>query len=61
LSQLVDCVAYCVRRKFRDAEVDDYDRQVFSEFFGIIEPKFLKNGSTTKGYGLKTFPDNRNS
>lgn len=57
LSQLVDCVAYCIRRRFREAEVDEYDRQVFSEFFGTIEPKLLTNGSTTKGYGLKIFPD----
>ena len=56
LSQLVDCVAYCLRRKYREAEVDDNDRRAFEEFFKIIEPKLLRNGSTSNGYGLKIFP-----
>ena len=56
LSQLVDRVAYCIRRRFREAEVDESDRRAFTEFFDTIKPKLLKNESITDGYGLKIFP-----
>lgn len=56
LSQLVDCVAYCIRRNFRKAEADERERETFEAFFKMIEPKLLKNGSRSEGYGLKIFP-----
>lgn len=56
LSQLVDCVAYCIRRNFRKAMIDEKERETFESFFRIIEPKLLRNGSKQEGYGLKTFP-----
>lgn len=56
LSKLVDCIAYCIRRKFRKAEVDQHDRETFDRFFKTIEPKLLKNGNALEGYSLKVFP-----
>lgn len=56
LSQLVDCVAYCIRRNFRKAEADERERKTFEEFFKMIEPKLLKNVSRSDVYGLKIFP-----
>lgn len=57
LSQLVDCVAYCIRRNFRMAEADERERETFEVFFKMIEPKLLKNGFRSEGYGLKIFPN----
>ena len=59
LSHLVDCVAYCIRRNFRKAEADERERETFEAFFKMIEPKLLKNGSRSEGYGLKSAPINR--
>ena len=56
LSQLVDCVAYCIRRNFRKAEADARECETFEAFFKTIEPKHLKSGSKSEGYGLKIFP-----
>lgn len=56
LSQLVDCVAYCIRRNFRKVEADERERETFEAFFKMIEPKLLKNESKSEGYGLKIFP-----
>jgi len=53
LSQLADCVAYCIRRYYRSAEADPRERETF---FRIIESKLLKNGNKSAGYGLKIFP-----
>lgn len=55
LSQLVDCVAYCIRRNFRKSDANERERETFRSYFELIEPKLLRNGSTS-GYGLKTFP-----
>lgn len=32
LSQLVDCVAYCIRRHYRKAEVSDWERETYESF-----------------------------
>lgn len=56
LSQLVDCAAYCIRRNFRKAEVDERERETFESLFKIIEPKLLRIGCESRGYGLKIFP-----
>ena len=56
LSQLVDCVAYCIRRYLRSAETDPRERETFERYYKLIEPKLLKNGSKSSGYGLKIFP-----
>lgn len=57
LSQLVDCVAYCIRRNFRKTEADERERETFESFFKMIEPKLLKNGPGFEGYGLEIFPN----
>lgn len=56
MSQIVDCIAYCIRRNFRAKEADEKERETFDSFFRIIEPKILKNGIGTNRYGLKFFP-----
>ena len=57
LSQLVDFVAYCIRRNFRKAEVDEWERETFEAFFKMMEPNLLKNRCGSEGYGLKIFPN----
>lgn len=55
ISQLVDSVAYCVRRKFRhsNTKLDPY----FNDFFKIIHDKFDKNDKgKVDNAGLKIFP-----
>lgn len=59
LSQLVDCVAYCIRRNFRKSKVDERERETFESFFNLIEPKLLKNGDNTEDCGLEIFPKSR--
>ncbi len=56
MAQLVDCVAYCIRRNFRTKEMDEDERKTFNSFFEMIEPKILKNGKKVHSYGLKFFP-----
>lgn len=56
LLQLVDCVAYCIRRFYRRAEVDEAERETFESFFRIIEPRLLEGDSGWEGYGLRTYP-----
>jgi len=55
LSQLTDCIAYCIRRKYRPSKkkLDGY----FDRFFGIIYKKIDKNkyGNIINA-GLKIFP-----
>ncbi len=57
LSQLVDCVAYCIRRRFRRVETDSLERETFEMFYNQIKPKLLTNGPKTRGYGIKIFPE----
>lgn len=55
LSQLVDCVAYCVRRYYRgsDVSIDEYNRQ----FFALIHNKFDKDiFGKINNAGIKIFP-----
>lgn len=56
LSQLVDCVAYCIRRCLRETVVDEREKQVFQHYFDLISPKLLRRGNNPDGYGLKIFP-----
>ena len=52
LSQLADCVAYCVRKRFRSTLGNPLDREMFERFYKIFEEKI----SGCKGCGIKTFP-----
>ena len=55
LSQLVDCAAYVVHRKFRYTE-NPKDRELFDRFYAIIEPVLLRRNGTVDGYGIKVYP-----
>ncbi|MBP5395046.1 MAG: DUF3800 domain-containing protein [Candidatus Methanomethylophilaceae archaeon] len=57
LSQLADCVAYCLRRKFRAKEPSVDTQKQFDDFFKIIEEKLLRKSSRTSGYGIKIYPE----
>jgi len=52
MSQLADCVAYCIRKKFRSGPGDPLDTETFEKFYGIIEKRI----SGCKGCGIKLFP-----
>lgn len=56
LSQIADCVAYCVRRKFR-ASSNAFRDSYWGSFYKKIEVKFDENQYGQHfGYGLKIFP-----
>lgn len=57
LSQLVDCIAYCVRKKFRQ-NTDSEHTKHWDEYFKLIESKFDAPFGKYEGYGLKVFPEN---
>jgi len=56
LSQLVDCVAYCVRREFMDKQAPA-KKKIWNNYFNTISINFDSNGRSYYGYGLKKFPD----
>lgn len=56
LSQLVDCVAYCIRRRYRTPARED-EKEVYDQFFNKIARKLHKSGNGAfDSYGLKIFP-----
>lgn len=56
LSQLVDCVAYCVRRKYK-LNQNQQKEKIWSNYFNIISNRFDKSDKGSyDGYGLKVFP-----
>ena len=55
LSQLVDCAAYVVHRKFRYTE-NPRDRELFDRFYSVIEPVLLRRNGAVDGYGIKVYP-----
>ena len=55
LSQLVDCVAYCVRREFMYNQAPA-KKQIWDNYFKIISANFDSNNGNYNGYGLKIFP-----
>jgi hypothetical protein len=56
LSQLVDCAAYCIRRKYRTPPRPD-EQEIYDRFNRLIEDKFLKDKhGQFLGHGLKFFP-----
>ena len=52
LSQLVDCVAYCIRRKHRSKQGNPKAVETFERFYIMIEGKI----SRCKRCGIKIFP-----
>jgi hypothetical protein len=58
-SQLVDCIAYCIRKQFRD-NTPSFHTPRWQRYFHQVESKFdCKMGGSYHNYGLKIFP-NRN-
>jgi len=57
LSQLVDCVAYCVRKRYRTKSTDPEEEETYKGFYDIIEGRFLRKNSEVSGYGIKVFPE----
>ena len=56
LSQLVDCTAYCVRRKYKPIQ-SNAKKQVWDNYFSLISNKLDKSASgNIENYGIKLFP-----
>ena len=55
LSQITDCVCYCIRKHFRKNS-DNIHKENWNRYFELIEPKFHRKGDNYRGYGLKIFP-----
>ncbi len=56
LSQLVDCIAYCVRRKYKTNQ-SPAKKQVWDRYFEMISNRFDKSDTGSyNGYGVKIFP-----
>lgn len=54
--QLADCVAYCVRRKFRAIISSDDDLEFFDDMFNFIQNKIQKHNGCIEGYGIVFYP-----
>ena len=55
LSQIADCVAYCIRRRYRENTASTHASN-WNRYYDMLEPKFYNVGGTYHGYGLKIFP-----
>lgn len=59
MSQLVDCIAFCVRRYYRakEKEKKSYLDKYFEKYFDIIKDKFDKSEEgEIENYGIKLWP-----
>ena len=55
LSQLVDCVAYCIRKQYR-TNSRSFHTFYWQSYYKRIETKFDNPRDSYFGYGLKIFP-----
>jgi len=55
LSQLIDCVAFCIGRNERGS-MNEYTRKKFSEYYSWIKTKFHNKNGKVEGRGIKRFP-----
>ncbi|MDR1955061.1 MAG: DUF3800 domain-containing protein, partial [Candidatus Methanoplasma sp.] len=55
LSQMVDCIAYCVRRNYRSKIPDQKEQETYRIWLNQIRNKFLSGNGFDK-YGIKVFP-----
>ena len=55
LSQLADCIAYCVRKKHRQNKPSFHTKHWLG-YFSKIESKFDNKNGRYLGIGLKVFP-----
>ena len=56
LSQLVDCIAYCIRKKYRTNNTPSFHTTNWLRYFTKIEPKLDSRNGSYIGYGIKIFP-----
>lgn len=62
LSQIVDVVAYCVRRHYRlkyKQSVDYREIEIFKKYMSMISPKIRKNNGRINGAGFKVVPNDK--
>jgi len=55
LSQVVDCIAYCIRKKYRNNNDNKHTRN-WEKYYSLIESKFHNKDGNYLRYGLKIFP-----
>lgn len=55
LSQLVDCIAYCIRRNYRAKLPNLQEQEIFKKWLDQLRHKFLNNFEFDK-YSIKVFP-----
>jgi hypothetical protein len=56
LSQLVDCIAYCIRKKYRTNNTPSIHTTNWLGYFPKVEPKLDSRNGSYVGYGIKIFP-----
>ena len=56
VSQISDCVSYCVRRSHGRHAYNRLHTPHWQRFYAMIEGKFHSKDGDYKGYGLKVFP-----
>lgn len=56
LSQLVDCIAYCIRRHYRKNNTGSFYNTYWESYYKKMESKFDAPRGSYVGYGLKIFP-----
>jgi len=55
LSQLVDCIAFCIRRQFR-SNPNNHHKPHWDKYYKQVITKFDTVNGNYRGYGLKIFP-----
>lgn len=55
MSQMVDCIAYCIRRNYRSKIPDQKEQETFENWLNQMRDKFLGNHDFDK-YSIKVFP-----
>ena len=56
LSQVTDCIAYCIRKKYRKNNANNMHLSYWEYYYSLIESKFYSKDGQYLGYGLKIFP-----
>ena len=56
LIQISDCVSYCIRKKYRTGNLDNFSTKRWQKYYSMIENKFYSKDGKYLGYGLKIFP-----
>ncbi len=56
LSQLVDCIAYCIHKRYRTNNTPSFHTTHWQNYFTKIETKLDTPNGSYVGYGIKIFP-----